>query len=556
MTLPANKLFTLIVLDGWGISSPGPGNAVELANTPNMDKFMSSYPNTLLEASGEAVGLPRGEAGNTETGHLNIGAGKIVYQDLERINMAIADGTFYQNQALLSAFEHVRKFNSKLHFMGLIGAGGVHSNIEHLFALLNLAKMQNYPNVYLHLFTDGRDSPPTSSKSYIKRIKEDIEAEKVGIIASVMGRYWAMDRDRRWDRTAKAYNCLTLGEGNLVKTPEEAVDLSYDQGKTDEFVEPSLVCDQNKKPLALIGDNDAVIFFNFRIDRPRQLTAAFVVKDFDDQSVALEFDPYLERYEKTHIISKVALYQQVFARKKYLNNLFFVTMTEYSQSLIDAGIKVAIHPERIEYPISRVISENNLTQLKVSESEKERFITYYFNGLKEEPFPNEEKMIIPSPNVATYDQMPQMSCEELAKKVIEKINTQKYAFVVINFANPDMVGHTGNIGPAVKACEYVDTALGEIVNQVLTLGGEVIVTADHGNAEEMINNHTGQIDTEHNANRVPFIYISSSVLGKNIKLSPGILADIAPTILKRFNIEKPAQMTGRDLLEESKTPTV
>ncbi|MCJ7614425.1 2,3-bisphosphoglycerate-independent phosphoglycerate mutase, partial [Candidatus Bathyarchaeota archaeon] len=292
------KFVVLAILDGWGIAPPGPGNAVTLAKTPNMDRLWASYPHTQLNASGEAVGLPRGDAGNTETGHLNLGAGRIVYQDLERINMAIADGSFFNNKVFLDAFDHARKNNSNLHLMGLIGAGGVHSNLGHLIALIQLAKKQNYSNVFLHLFTDGRDSPPTASLSYINQLREVIKREGVGTIASIMGRYWAMDRDRRWDRTEKAYLALTKGQGQLVKTPEEAIELSYSQGKTDEFIEPCLISDREGKPLAIIKDNDACIFFNFRIDRPRQLTSAFLVQDFREESLALEFDPYLEKYEK------------------------------------------------------------------------------------------------------------------------------------------------------------------------------------------------------------------------------------------------------------------
>lgn len=545
-----SKFVILAVLDGWGLAQPGPGNAITLANTPNFDRLWASYPHTQLKASGEAVGLPRDEAGNTETGHLNLGAGRIVYQDLERINMAIADGSFFENEVLINAINHARENNSKLHYMGLIGAGGVHSNIEHLYALIQLAKKQNFSNVYLHLFTDGRDSPPTASETYIGKVKEVIKREGVGQIASIMGRYWAMDRDRRWDRTEKAYKALTEGNGNLVKTCEEAIKMSYSDGKTDEFIEPSLITNSEGKPKALISDNDSVVFFNFRIDRPRQLTAAFIVKDFNEESVALDFDPFLERYEHTHLPQKVKDYQKVFDRGEPLKNLFFVTMTEYSKTLVEAGAKVAIPPETVEMPLGRVISENGLRQLRVAESEKERFVTFYFNGQRETAFPNEERVIIPSPNVPTYDQKPEMSANEVTERLLEKLKTEgNYAFILVNYANADMVGHTGNIGPAVTACETVDSCIGRLVNFVLAYDGTLLITADHGNVEEMINLHTGQIDTEHSSQPVPFIAVSKQFTGRSQVIPAGILADVGPTILSLIEIEKPSSMTGTNLLK-------
>jgi len=540
----------LLVLDGWGITQPGPGNAISLAKTPNFNRLWASYPHTQLKASGEAVGLPREEAGNTETGHLNLGAGKIVYQDLERINIAVADGSFFENETLLGAIEHAKKNSSNLHLLGLLGAGGVHSNMEHLFALIQLAKQHNFNRLFIHIFTDGRDSPPTASQTYINRLREVIQKEGVGQIASIMGRYWAMDRDRRWDRTEKAYKVLTKGEGNLVRTLEEAIKLSYSEGKTDEFIEPSVVTDQTGKPMATINDNDSVIFFNFRIDRPRQLTSSFIIKDFSDNSLSLDFDPYLERYTHTHIPSKVSDYQKVFVREKILNNLYFVTMTEYSKSITESGAKVAFPPERVDMPIGRILSENGMRQLRVAESEKERFVTYYFNGLREAAFEGEDRLIVPSPNVATYDQKPEMSVHEVTQSLLERLKpSNSYSFFLVNFANTDMVGHTGNIGPAVAACEAVDDCLGKIANFILAYGGVLLVTADHGNVEEMINLHTGQIDTEHSTNAVPFIAVSKNLLGKSQTLQSGILADVAPTVLSILGINVPSQMTGRNLLE-------
>lgn len=541
----------LVVCDGWGIASAGPGNAISKASTPNINSFWANYPHTQLTASGESVGLPRGEVGNTETGHLNLGAGRIVYQDLQRINMSIADGTFFNNQILLEAIAHAKVNNSNLHIMGLVGAAGVHSNIDHLFALIGLAKKHEFSKVFIHAFTDGRDSPPTSAKSYIAQIREVISREGIGNIASVMGRYWAMDRDLRWDRTAKAYFALTKGVGHLVKTPEEAIDASYAEGKTDEFIEPALITSPEGKPIGLINPNDSVIFFNFRIDRPRQLSRAFVLTDFSSANKAPDFDPYLIKYQKTHLSQVQQTTTPTFDRGPKLENLYFVTMTEYGKPMVEAGAKVAFPPEIVKIPLGRVISEAGFRQLRASESEKERFVTFYFNGMLESGFEGEEKLIVSSPKIATYDLQPEMSARELTERVLGKLRDQlgTYKFVLINFANADMVGHTGSIGAAAKACEVVDECLGKLANFILAYGGTMIITADHGNAEEMINNTTGEIDTEHNGNPVPFIAISKEFVGKGHTLTSGILADVAPTIIKLLNLQIPQSMTGRNLLE-------
>lgn len=545
------KLVILAILDGWGIAPEGPGNAIKKAKTLNFDRYWSSYPHTELSASGQAVGLPRNEAGNTETGHLNIGAGRIVYQDLARINMSIADGSFFENKTLLAAVHHAKENNSNLHLMGLIGAGGVHSNIEHLFALIRLIKMQNFENLYLHLFTDGRDSPPTASKFYIGQLKTVLNREKIGKIASIMGRYWAMDRDQRWERTKNAYDALVLGKGQLVKTPEEAVDISYADSKTDEFIEPSLVASDTGKPLGIIKDNDSVIFFNFRIDRPRQLTKSFVLSDFETKGSSTDFDPFEIEYSKKH--EKKVASNSTFKREKVLKNIFFVTMTEYSKQITASpNTHVAFPPDIVELPLGRVVSINNMLQLRIAESEKERFVTFYINGMREETFPNEDRVIVPSKKVATYDLAPEMSAYEITEKLLDKVKKNNYSLVIANFANADMVGHTGSIGPAVKACEVVDESIGKIANFVLAFGGTFIITADHGNAEEMINPANGEVDTEHSKNSVPFIAISKDYLGKPSMLPKGILADIAPTILSLLDLEIPGEMTGRDLLKELK----
>jgi len=543
------KFVAVVVLDGWGLAAPSAGNAISRAKTINMDRFWASYPHTQLSASGESVGLPHGEPGNTETGHLNLGAGRIVYQDLARINMSIADGSFFKNQALLEAIAHAKKNNSKLHLMGLVGAGGVHSNLEHLYALIQLAGREKFSNIYLHLFTDGRDSPQTASKTYIMQVRNVLLKEKIGVIASIMGRYWAMDRDRRWERTEKAYFALTRGEGHLVKTPEEAVDFSYAAGRTDEFVEPSIITDSSGKPLGLIANGDAVVFFNFRIDRPRQLTKAFVYKDFSKANLDWGFDPYLVKYEQKHE-APPAPGSELFDRGPALENLCFVMMTEYGKVMAGNGARVAFPPEVVEMPLGRVLSDNGMQQLRVTESEKERFVTFYFNGHREAPFTGEERVILPSPKVATYDSKPEMAANEITETLLSHLEHEHpYSFVLVNYANADMVGHTGNIGSTVKACEVLDDALGKLVNFITAYGGTVIITADHGNAEEMINIKTGQIDTEHNSSPVPFIVVSEELVGKSLVLTEGILADIAPTVLYLLGLTPPSSMTGRDLLK-------
>lgn len=544
------KFVILTVLDGWGISAPSAGNAISLANPININRYLAGYPHTQLQASGESVGLPRGEAGNTETGHLNLGAGRIVYQDLLRINMAIADGLFATNKVLLDAIEHAKKNNSNLHVMGLVGAGGVHSNLEHLFAILKMCKENNFDRVYLHLFTDGRDSPPTAAKIYVDRIREVCLREKVGTIASIMGRYWAMDRDNRWDRIAKAYFALTEGKGNLVKTPEEAIESSYLNGKTDEFIDPSLICGQTGKPISIIKDNDSVIFFNFRIDRPRQLSKAFVFSDMTKAVSTTSFDPYRVKYKKKHLedIPEVT----PFERPKKLSNLYFATMTQYEKELTTEGAFVAFAPETVEMPLGRVISENGLKQLRASESEKERFVTFYFNGQQEFPMEQEDRVIVSSPKVATYDLKPEMSAIELTDSVLNKLKTnQDYSFILVNFANADMVGHTGNIGSAVKACQIVDECVARLANFCLAYDGALVVTADHGNCEEMIDSQSGQIETEHSSNPVPLIIITKDFMGKSEMLPAGILADVAPTLLGLLGLAIPTQMTGRNLLNSS-----
>lgn len=541
------KSVILIVLDGFGIAPPGPGNAIYLANPVNYHSFIYSFPNTTLKASGEAVGLPAGEVGNTEVGHINLGAGKIVFQDLPRINMAIADGSFYKNEVLKGAVNHVKKTGGRLHLLGLVGEGSVHSHIDHLFALLFFAKENHLKDVFVHAITDGRDSPPKSAVNTIVQLEEKLKQIGIGKIVSVMGRYWAMDRDRRWERTEKAYFCLTKGVGSKAKTAVETVKTAYRQGKTDEFIEPTNIVEDGG--LVLIKEGDAVIFFNYRIDRPRQLTKAFVLDDFEEQANAsFSFDPYAVKYYRTHYPQEV-LISSPFKRGEKIKNLYFATLTEYEKNL---PVKVIFPPQVVHMPLGRILSEQGLLQLRMAESEKERFVTFYFNGQRENPFPMEERLIVPSPKVPTYDLKPEMAAYELTNLLIKKIREEKYSFILVNFANPDMVGHTGNIQATILAIKAIDKCLGTIIQEALAFNYSVIITADHGNAEQKINPQTGEISTEHTANPVPFIFIDSRYQGRFQKLQSGILADVAPTILSLLNIPKPEGMTGRNLLEEVK----
>jgi 2,3-bisphosphoglycerate-independent phosphoglycerate mutase len=534
------KPVVLIILDGWGIAPEGPGNAVTQAKTPNFNSFWSSYPHTSLLASGEAVGLPHEEKGNSETGHMNLGAGRIIYQDLPRISMAVSDGSFFRNHAFMETAEHVKKYNSCLHLMGLIGHGGVHSNLGHLYALLRFAKEQGLKNVYLHLFTDGRDSPPTSSLIYLDQIMNEIK--EIGIvapIATIMGRYYALDRDNRWERTEIAYRALTERKGENTQDYKKALQKSYNEGITDEFIKPIIISETRG-----IGKNDGVIFFNFRIDRPRQLTKAFVIEDFKKligQKIA--FDPYTEKYLKKTYVERIIA--SIFERGPKIENLCFTTMTEYEK---DLPVKVAFAPIKVNLPLGRVLAENNLRQLRVTETEKERFVTYYFNGQREEPFPGEDRVIIPSPDVQTYDLKPEMAASETTDEVIKNLKRRIYDFILINYANPDMVGHTGILQAGIKACEVVDENLGRLVATVKNIEGTALITADHGNVEEMINLETGQVDTEHSTNPVPFIIVGQEFLNQPTKIQSGILADIAPTILKLLGKNIPNEMSGRPLI--------
>ncbi|MDP2671484.1 MAG: 2,3-bisphosphoglycerate-independent phosphoglycerate mutase [bacterium] len=514
---PVNPV-VLVVLDGWGIAAPGPGNAISLANKPNWDNYYNTYPHTRLEASGEAVGLPKGEAGNSEVGHLNLGAGRIVYQELPRINQAIADGTFLSNQALQAAVKHAKDNQTTLHLMGLIGTGVVHSSMDHLYALLWLAKEAKIENLSLHLFTDGRDSPPNASLQLIGELENKLSSLGIGQISTIMGRYWAMDRDKHWERIKVAYQALTVGSGEKAPTAAAAIQNSYAKNITDEFVPPTVIQPGALAP-KLIKEKDSLIFFNFRPDRPRQLTRAFVLPNFTE-----------------------------FERKK-LNDLYFVAMTEYEKALPVSSI--AFPHVKVNSPLASIVSFMNKRQLHIGETEKYAHVTYFFNGGQEDPFQMEDRVHIPSPHVATYDLKPEMSAAEITDYVNSKLREQSYEFIMINFANPDMVAHTGSIPATVKAIESVDKCLGKLIPTILGLGGGAVITADHGNAELMVNPTTGAADTEHTTNPVPAVIIAEQFGNMSSKqLLSGILADVGPTLLSLMGIAKPSTMTGRNLISQ------
>lgn len=541
------KPVVLIILDGWGLAPPGPGNAISLAQLETIPFVWNTFPHTELAASGEAVGLPYGEDGNTETGHINIGAGRTVYQDLPRITMAIKDGTFFANDAFIAAAAHARTNNSNIHLLGIISDAGVHASREHLYALLELIKQQGATdNVYIHVFTDGRDATPISGKRFVEELEGHLASLGVGKIASVIGRYYAMDRDHRWERTQKAYRCLTETDGVLVATSAiEAIQSSYAQKITDEFIEPTIIADTSGNPLPRIADNDAVIFFNFRIDRPRQLTRALVLPNFETAQLSVAFDPYAVKYYHRHIV-QVDERARPFKRNVTRKNLFFVTMTQYEPNL---PVSVAYPPQKVFAPFGSVLSEYKIRQLRVSETEKERFVTYYFNGMREEPYNQEDRLIIPSPNVPTYDLKPEMAAFELTEQVLHRIAINMYGFILINFANPDMVAHTGNVAASVKACEITDSCVGSIIKAVLAQDGTCIITADHGNVEEMLGSD-GSMDTEHSTFPVPFIMVNNAYQGSPQSLPKGKLGDIAPTILSLMHLSVPPEMTGENLLAD------
>jgi len=503
----------LVIMDGWGWREETEGNAVRLARTPFIDRIQKDYPFTLLEASGEAVGLPEGQMGNSEVGHLNLGAGRIVYQELTRIDKAIRDGTFQENSVLRKAMESVRGSGRSLHLLGLVSDGGVHSQLGHLFALIRLARDLGVENVCLHAFLDGRDTLPTSGVQYLTQVQDEMNRLKCGKIATIVGRYYAMDRDKRWDRVQIAYEALVHGEGIRERDPVRAVENAYKRGETDEFVRPVVIEGESGDVLPRINDGDAAIFFNFRADRARELTRAFTEPAFAE-----------------------------FETGKRPGLATFVTMTQYDETF---DLPVAFPPQRLEKILGEVVSLAGLGQFRIAETEKYAHVTYFFNGGEETPFPGEDRLLVPSPrDVPTYDLKPEMSAFQVADALVKRIETAQDALIVVNFANGDMVGHTGVLKAAIAACEAVDACVGRVVEAWRKKGGAAIVTADHGNAEVMIAPDGGP-STSHTTNPVPLYFVDD--LRKTATLRRGILADVAPTLLEVMGLPIPSEMTGRPL---------
>ena len=508
------KPTVLLILDGYGERKEKDGNAIALANTPVMDKLKKEFPYVEGQASGLFVGLPDGQMGNSEVGHMNMGAGRIVYQELTRITKAIEDGDFFENKALKEAVEHCKKENTALHFMGLVSSGGVHSHIGHIYGLLELAKRAGLKKVYLHAFLDGRDTPPDSGKSFLMDVEKKMRVLGVGEIATISGRYYAMDRDKNYDRVEKAYRAMVDGTGEKASSVEEAIDASYAKKVYDEFVLPTVI--EKDGAVHTVSDGDAMIFFNFRPDRAREICHAFCDDEFN----------FFNRG----------------ARKK----VFFVCFTDYDPTIPNK--RVAFEKEEIHNTLGEVVSNLGKNQLRIAETEKYAHVTFFFNGGKEEPYENEDRILVPSPKeVPTYDLKPEMSCYTVTEKLTEAIRSGKYDLVVANFANPDMVGHTGVLSASIKAIEVVDECMGKVVDAVESMHGNLFILADHGNADIMIDEKTGEPYTAHTTNPVPFILVSDE---KHKLREGGCLADVAPTLLELMGIPQPKEMTGKSLLEK------
>jgi len=511
----AKRPFILCILDGWGMSTEWGGNVLAVTKTPHLDALWRNFPHTKLLAAGPAVGLLVGESiGSSEVGHLTIGAGRIILQSLSQIHRAIADETFFENPAFIAVIENCKKNNSKLHLLGLLSDGGIHAHIDHLFALLELCKRQNFKNVYVHIITDGRDSGPFQALSFVEKLADKMKILKVGTIASVSGRFFALDRDEQWERIEKAFNVIVLGEGQTATSAQQVVAEAHAQGKTDEFVEPTVILEKTGEPVARVEENDSLIFWNFRPDRTRELT-----------QMILEKAP------------KITL----------------VTMTEYKKEF---PVLVAFHSDEIKEPLAKVLSENKLTQLHIAETTKFAHITYFLNGMIEKPFAGEERILVESPRVATFDQAPEMSAYKILDQLL--LDLEKYDFIVVNFANLDMVGHTGNYEATKVATEVIDEVVGELAAAVLEKNGTMAMVGDHGNAELKIDPKSGEISTKHTDNPVPFIVVSKNEKIKLVEAAPeeiqGIklpgpgLADVAPTILDLLGIKKPQSITGISLI--------
>lgn len=501
-------------MDGWGINPARDGNATRIASTPNLARLSKEYPSSTIDTSGLSVGLPEGQMGNSEVGHLTMGAGRIIYQELTRIGKAISEGVLDSNPELERLASKIKESGKAVHLMGLLSDGGVHSHITHLFGLLDLFRKKGLEKVYIHAFLDGRDTPPASGAKYMEELLSYIK--KTGSpakVATVVGRYYAMDRDNRWERVKKAYDAMTAGAGNKAADPVQAIKDSYGAGETDEFMKPAIITD-GAEPVALVSDGDAILFFNFRADRAREISKAFV---------ALAFDGF-ER-ERRPVLSE------------------FISMTEYDTTL---KATVLFHPQELRNILGEVLSKKGLRQFRVSETEKYAHVTFFFNGGNEAPFDGEERLLIPSvKDVATYDLKPEMRAMEIAEAAVEKIKDGSYSFILMNFANGDMVGHTGILDAAVKACETVDKAVGMVADAALKAGWTVLITADHGNAEQMIDGNGGGPFTAHTTNAVPFILADGKM--KDARLSKGGLQDVAPTVLKAMGLTQPEEMTGKPL---------
>jgi len=514
--------FVLIVMDGWGINPRKEGNAIALARTPNIDKLAHDWPHTSIKTSGEAVGLPEGQMGNSEVGHQNIGAGKRVLQDYTRVNESIKDGSFFHNPALLKAIEHVKKNQSFLHICGLLGNGGVHAHELHLEALLRLAHIHEIEHVYIHSFTDGRDTSPTGGIGFMQQLQaraREIGGEHAAQVATVSGRYYAMDRDNRWDRTGMTYFAMTRAEGRRANSAVAAIQQSYDEGVTDEFIVPTVIMDDDH-PVAVVKAGDALIHYNFRPDRARQLTKAFVMKELPPQAAGK------------------------FNRGPRIDNLQYIMMTEYEEGL-DA--EVAYRADEVDMPLARVISEHGLRQFHTAETEKYAHVTYFINGRREIPFPGEDRLLVPSPKVPTYDLQPEMNAAGVTDTAVEYIRSGQYDLVIMNYANADMVGHTGVIEAAIRGVEAVDMGVGRVVEATLAVGGGLLITADHGNAEQLIEYDTGKPFTAHTTYPVPLYLVVPQFAHLQLR-TDGILADVAPTILQVMGIPQPKDMTGRSLI--------
>ena len=511
------KLTALVIMDGYGLYDQIEGNAIKADGSVNVNRLMSQYPCSKLNASGMAVGLPEGQMGNSEVGHLNIGAGRVIYQELTRITKSITDGDFFENKALLGAVENCKKTGGKLHLMGLTSDGGVHSHMTHIFALIELAKKQGLDNVYVHCYLDGRDVHPTSGYGYVKQVCDKMAELNFGKVATVCGRMYAMDRDNRWERVVKAYDMLALGVGEQYDNPLTAIQQSYDNGVTDEFMLPKVIVEDGK-PVATIESGDSVVFFNFRPDRAREMTRAFTQKGFDGFS--------LEGKQR---------------------DVHWVCMTQYDESFV--GVDVAYRPESHKNTLGEYLANNDMTQVRIAETEKYAHVTFFFNGGVEKPNANEDRVLVPSKKeFATYDLVPEMSAYEVTEKALAAIESDKYDAMILNYANCDMVGHTGIMDAAIKAVHAVDDCVNTLVNAILAKGGRVLLTADHGNAEMMFDKD-GNVITSHSTNLVPLVLIDNDLKDK-VVLEDGALCDIAPTMLYTMGMPIPAEMTGKVLVKQ------